>query len=1506
MKKLQLHRIFSFLLVCAMVLTLAQPLSVWAATTDTVYLDPANGADTNAGTEAAPVKTLAAAYGKLTGAGTIVFLSDLQITGNTFFPVCQYPVTLTSKTGAEGIVTTGTLRMQGDTTFKDITVTFNASGLAFISGEGNDLTIDTGVTTVNLTGNQVNLVATKRFDATLTADPTLTVRSGKWDYIYATHGNSITGSITVNLEGGSCRAFSPSYNATVTGSVNVFCKGTAVTELYLKPSHKNGNITGGLNITLDDGASISKTYAGSGTVAGGTAVELLGNVESIGTLTGYGEGSTLTLRSGTWKGTADGFGTVAVDVAAGKTLTLSSSITADTVNCAGTLDFNGVGSLTAKTVTGTVNCTITGRVLKNNLYISAPVDADIRFPASYNMTNTDGQYMIHDLENFEGLVIKANKDTTITLYSNAIQGNDAYYGRKEYTVTPYATATSGDNVLYYYPNITGIYCYEAVQSGYYTVFQQVYMTEAESAAYTLEQVTMGLRDGEWDHAYYYGLSDELLYATEGDPNEKWKNEVPLQTPVFTVPGKAAHQQTTQPELEAFIANLDDANDNMYIFSIGTSSKYGFNVPIVFFTKTDLSGCTTLEQVAEALKENGLPNMAYKAQTHGDEPAGCEGALAVIQELDKAENEYLLDSINIYVIPRINPDGAYDSKRNLSVMLDPSYENRDPDRDLLDMNSREMRQYMRTVDLFQPVMELDGHERQRSSSDGDIQLGIAWKPVVNSQALLDVQVDMMKNACADLKAMDLSGAWYTGVVNSNSARNNRGYATYQGRIQILMETRGIYLGNEAYGHRTACHFVSAMSFLEYAAENADTLAAVVEAERQRIITEGAVYDEDDIIILSTETSKHPELTVQTERIHLISGEITLFDQVPEMYDQIQRSRVAPTAYVLPADLPKMDAILDQMDAQSITYTKLPANAAVSLQQYYGTTDEAYLTEESTVVFPNGAYVFTMDQAKGEILALLMEPDVTDLALYKNTLTFQGKIPQNANGYFSSYRYIKDLENGQIAYTLNTVTTITTVYVSTSGSDSNIGTEAAPVATLEKAYALLSSSLSGTDVTGTIVLLDDYTITSAARVDMPSHDFPITIWGKSASVKLIFKPTAIGESLQQLAFHGPTTLDNLEFRGESTSKLDYIFACGHPFTVGRNVTTSCVSSLPSIVGGDYQTAVENTNLTLLGGKWYAVYAGSFKADTTGTAKLTIDGATVNASVRTNYSGGLTGKTELDLKNMKVNNVYPAYSGNVSGDVTITLRENVTANVYTGNYASGDVTGTVKVVLAGADPTKAQIHNAPLSSNTSGKVTKGVLVYTTGEATPIPGFDEVHIDTRTTVTLVSDLAVDKISGGGVVELGSYKLTGSGAVSAEIKSVSLRPGAAGLYFTGDFQVSAGATYGIALSTEDETPVAEDNTTSLYTTGYNSVLLKDIMKAGSSDNKENANLPVYARAYVKLSDGTVIYGEAVQVTLRQVVYAVDAMWDTLTAAQQDALKAMYDTFSSEMSAWNIPNIKVN
>lgn len=1577
-------------LFLALILVVGLFPSVRAEATDTVYLDPASGADTNAGTQSAPVKTLEAAYGKLTQGGTVVFLSNLTWSTSGFFPACDYPVILTSATGAEGIVASANMRMQADTTFKNITLTFNNTGMMILSGEGHDLTIESDVTVVRSTTAQVNLTPAARYGSAITASPTLTVKAGKWNYIYAAHGIGLIGDVNVVVDGAACTYLSPCYNATITGNVNVTVKNSTVTTLYLEPTHADGVITGNLNVTLGDNAKVTKTAASNGTVQGVASVELQGENQEIGTLAGYGTGSKLTLRSGVC-GAASGFAAIAIDVAAGDTLTLNGAVTADTVACAGTLSFAEGGSLTATTVTGTVSCTVTGEAQPNKALVTAPADSDIQFPAESGVVNFSGKWMVLDKENFTGLIVKAESDVTMVFYKD----HDREAADK---IQPDFTETVDGYTYYYFSGISGYYCYDASRTGCYTIYQRLYITAAERDAGYVEEVVMEERGDGWDYKYYYGQVDEFIENSENDLTEAWHTEVELETPVFTNSDKAAHQMTTQSELETFIQDLDDADDNMYVFSIGKSAKYGFDIPIVFFTKTDLSGCVTLEDVAERLEGSGLRNVGYKAQMHGDEHAAGEGALGVIRLLDKEENQTLLDSVNIYVMPRINPDGAYECLRNLksaSMLYSGVDSNTDPNRHMLNLVSHESRLYLKTVQLFDPVAELDGHERQRSSSVGDIQISGSWR-YGTSQEMFDLQYDLMMSMFDALEEVDLSGAWYSDNVNTTPGQNTRSFAASQGRIHILMETRGIYLGNECYGSRVASQIVSAMAYLQFCAENVDEMAALVAAEEEDQVNRGKTYEESDYIILTGKTVAHSEYNVITEKFNFANGNITAnYEQTAYLYEP-SRTRVAPTAYVLPADLPKIDEILELMDLQEIDYYYMEANTAISLQQYSGTvgsdrtTTGVTLSTEQMFAFPAGCYVFQMDQANAYVLAKLMEPDDGSADLVE-----QGRIPANDDGTLPIYRYITDLTEDEIAIAYTTATAAptglstadatsaandgvisgldatklyeyklggddsytqvaagttaitglipgtyyvrfqttegnvgmdavctvgcdATVYLSAaSGDDTNAGTtEDTALKTLEAAYAKLDSIFgsSGDASNGTIILVDDYTITSDARVDLPTHSYPLTITGKTQSVKLIFKPTNMTEATQQLAFHGDTTLDNLTFHAASTSKYDYIFACGNKLVINANVKTTSArsSTYPYLVGGDYKTTMTDSELIVLGGKWQAVYATGFRASHTGTAKLTVDGATLNGPVRLTYTGTPYGDTEITLANISFSTMYCGTysSGAVSGDVTVYLKENVSGTIYTGCRSSGDMKGTVTVVADGVDLNDVTLINAPGTSNTSGTVAKGVIAYASGDAVPVEGFDEIHIVTDTTVNLVSDLEADMISGGGTVELNGYKLTGEGAysITADMKTVSLRANAAGLYFTGSFEVAdeLEAAYGIALSTADETPVAQDNTTSLYTTGYNSVLVKDIITVGGADNAANSGMKIYARAYVKLADGTVVYGSTVSVTLRQLVYAVDAKWDDLTSQQQQALLDMYNAFASDMAAWNIPNIKKN
>ena len=151
----------------------------------------------------------------------------------------------------------------------------------------------------------------------------------------------------------------------------------------------------------------------------------------------------------------------------------------------------------------------------------------------------------------------------------------------------------------------------------------------------------------------------------------------------------------------------------------------------------------------------------------------------------------------------------------------------------------------------------------------------------------------------------------------------------------------------------------------------------------------------------------------------------------------------------------------------------------------------------------------------------------------------------------------------------------------------------------------------------------------------------------------------------------------------------------------------------------------------------------------------------------------------------------------------------------------------------------------------------------------------------------------------------------SIAVITVTLKPDVAGVYFGSnlswaeyDPQVRA---YGIAVSTENPLPVADDSdASSLYTVGTKSVLIKDIMKTDNSNtqNSVNARDAIYARAYVQLESGEIIYSDAVQVCLKQVVIAAQNKWSELTAVQQKALAQMYETYVNVMSRWDVPNLK--
>lgn len=597
-------------------------------------------------------------------------------------------------------------------------------------------------------------------------------------------------------------------------------------------------------------------------------------------------------------------------------------------------------------------------------------------------------------EDFQGLVLKAPAGMSVFLYT----------GFKEGEIVPPAKTYEAEDIKYYcFPELSGNFRFKAGGAGHYGVTQNLAISQEESLQKTVVDVDFGKKTGEgWEPEEILLYSNKVLAdGLKSDP-ELWPEYADIfKTPYF-LQEHGQQQITTQTQMVEFLQGLDDAEDQMYIYSAGVSSVYRQDIPLVIFTAEDLSGADSLEAAAEAMGQD-KPTVLYRAQMHGNEPAGCEAALAMIYWLDQALGSELLETVNICVIPRQSPDGAQDYKRTVMGGVDPN-------RDSLRLECSEIRGFTNVCRLLEPEMIIDGHEykattESKTLSGGDIMLGLGYTPD-NSDHFRQLNHILSDRVFAAHEEKGLDFRFYSGCVNSVNANLSRGYASQQGTVFVLVESRGIGNGMSMYVRRIVSHLSAVEALLRYAAEEPETLQKTVDEERQMIIREGGVFDSAKQVYLDLKAAEDLTLIHPTRKLDQQTGAPTAVEEIPEVYTVVNRQRVAPTAYVIPAEAAQK--VCKLMDLHGIEYTFIPAGSTVQLQQY-DTSEQDLLTDEMAVTFPEGAYVFCKNQIRGITLSMLMEPDVDDVSEQKGTLVQQGLIHET-DGRYPIYRYIHDL-NGE---------------------------------------------------------------------------------------------------------------------------------------------------------------------------------------------------------------------------------------------------------------------------------------------------------------------------------------------------------------------------------------------------------------------------------------------------------------------------------------------------------------
>lgn len=615
-------------------------------------------------------------------------------------------------------------------------------------------------------------------------------------------------------------------------------------------------------------------------------------------------------------------------------------------------------------------------------------------------------------------------DVTLTVY----EGYPASGGADNIKALPMVAKTGADYVI----EKAGTYSYWVHGTGYYNICKIFNVTDADIAAGTK---TIAVETGKLAGNGFEPTNPELKNAPASFAQDSrdgvlviWPDEIlkpyfstetlkgytPFQTPYFTI-DRADHQFTTQDELMAFLKAKDNASDSMYLYSLGTTPVYSYDMPVAVFTETKIPAGSTLKQAGELLQANGKVTVWVQSQIHPNEPASGEGALAIINDLVGAYGKDVLSKINVLVIPRINPDGSY-------LFTRTTYQGFDMNRDHLALKAPELAFLHTAYSYFMPEVVADGHEFTF--------YGATAKPgFMNNADDLQVTPASSLNNNADVNALaekvvdDLHvkttdagiRVYHYGYTVNNPI--GRAYYGLFNSISILIETRGIGAGSTNFERRVFSQYLTIKSIIDSSVANATEIQKAVADARADVIKMGATYEESDTVILhqvaSGDTQSPRALTRYQYSIDGKQEPVTAAKTL-SMNDTVVRARTRPTAYVIPKDAANLDKILYILDNQGAEYYELAAGSSAQLQQYYYVGEykyndkaagfEADLRDNASVTFAAGAYVIPMDQVSANVIAMTMEPDVNDSNGYDGTLVQFGLVSHDETSKnYPIYRY-----------------------------------------------------------------------------------------------------------------------------------------------------------------------------------------------------------------------------------------------------------------------------------------------------------------------------------------------------------------------------------------------------------------------------------------------------------------------------------------------------------------------
>lgn len=937
---------------------------------DVVYLDPAGTSN-----HSTKYTTLLDAANALPNeGGTIVVCSDFTI-ASSVLELPAKPIRITGENADARITQTKAIRVSDSLTIDNITWVAGASGTGvYIYARGNDLTFGENVTSVPFGSGYCLIFAGSPAANVANANNTITIKSGIFNSLYCgSHTGSYTGNLVINLEGGKLmnNMFLTGFGAkgSFNGTVNVYVKGCDVAKITKEQTA--GNLKGSSNISLESG--------------------------SVGTFVNV---------------------VPSIDLSAGGTLTVNSSIEVDRIIGGGKLILGSGSAIDSQNFTGNIDLEI-NKPTNNFTYLTI---------ADTNSTGTVN-YLVSDKETLNKIVNDNNIEYTIA--------NDI----KTHVVIKYYNPDGADekqpNILLYKrysadPNKVKIEDYD---SGVFDEYKKYIELDLDPGLYYFLVYYNSANDYVKKNFYITGSEEnDVVYdfpfipytadnheeATVALPTDQitdnfWSvdklniADFDLITPTFTLEKYTRNIRAfmNNDDMCAFIDNL--SSPYLHVYYPFELSPMGNKSPVLVFTKDAVDANISIEDLAAEVNSKGPREIfMINGGQHGNEPSGMEGSLQLAYDLCGEYGEEVLDNFGAIVIfPCVSVDNTQRFKREYADGCNSN-------RDMLHLEHEGSRNFADLYNMFMPTVFVSAHEDNEQNTidltDNSIanMRGMSLSlfattpniPLLDTEGIIngtysineDSDEAMLQRLIDKACAQGFRCAHYPNIRPGVNAEKS--YAMVRGSYAFTLEVQRIWSGKNNYDYSVKSTIVMLKNMIEEVinvdANNEKTLAQKVYEAREA--TKVKEYSEDRLFatkLTATIGGSDSYPTVYVDGTYKDANATKTWKQ----YNAAAEYRTMPLSYVIPADLEHIDEIINLLDLHQIAYSFIPAGTTKTLKEYSISDTNgdrkmvnATLGENAAVTFENGAYEISLDTSDAYLIAHIFEPDTDNNSteLYQSNL------------------------------------------------------------------------------------------------------------------------------------------------------------------------------------------------------------------------------------------------------------------------------------------------------------------------------------------------------------------------------------------------------------------------------------------------------------------------------------------------------------------------------------------